>query len=203
MDPFTLITGGLGAVLGIAGGIGGAFTAQKEAGVASEEAQVSGKITGLQGQENVQRQLAMQISARRSMVENARQTQLAQAKDVSAATNQGAQFGSGLAGGVAGAAAVGAYNQQGISQNLSIGNQIFDYQSQITQDQVRMSQLQSQQASLQGQAAMWGALSSIGGSLLGAAGPSGKLLGNFFGNSSDPTINQGISTGPSPDFPYA
>lgn len=189
MDPFTLLIAGLGAIGSIAGGIGESETAQKEASIASQESGVSREITSLESAENSQRQLAMQINARQSMLRNARMTQLSMSQNLASAAASGAQFGSGLAGGEAQARTGGAFNQLGIQQNLDIGNTLFGIQSQITGNQMTMATMQGQQATLQGQGAMFGAIASIGGSMLNAAGPGGRLLGNFFGNANDPSVS--------------
>lgn len=188
MDPITgaIAIAGLGMQLF---GAGGALSSGLSASdFAKQESQVSQDITGLQGQENDQRQLAMQISARRSQTESIRKAQLAGATGQAAAVNQGGQFSSGDAGGQAQASSEGRFNVQGTQQQEDIGNALFGIQRNITAKQIMMSSLQGQQASAQGQAALFQGIASIGGSLAGSAGPAGNLLGNFFGNQNDPAV---------------
>lgn len=189
MDPITgaIAIAGLGMKLF---GAGGALASgMSAADVASQESGVSQQITQLQQQENQQRQLAMQISARRQITQDTRTAQMTAAKGRAAAVNQGADQSSGAAGGQAQAGAQGRYNVQGTQQQLDIGNALFGIQGQITGKQIQMSQLQGQQSTDMGNAAMFGGFSQIGGSLAGAAGPAGNILGNFFGNSNDPSAN--------------
>lgn len=189
MDPITgaIAIAGLGMQLF---GAGGAMSAtSKEAGLASQESGLSQGITQLQMQENNQRQLAMQISARRQQTEIMRRTQLTKAQGLAAGVNQGAQFGTGVQGGQQSATSAGGYNLLGVNQNLEIGNALFGIQNQISNKQIAMSGIQGQMASLQGQASMFSGIGAIGGSLASSAGPLGNLLGNFFGNKQDPTAN--------------
>jgi hypothetical protein len=191
MDPITaaISIAGLGMKLFGAGGALGA--GMSASGFASQETAVSQNTTQLQIQENQQRQLAMQISARRQNMQNVRATQLAQSQGQEAAVNQGAQFTSGAAGGYAQAAGQGGVNLLGTNQNLQIGNALFGIQNQISQNQITMAGLQGQQSSAQGTAAMFGGIASIGGALAGSAGPMGSILGNFFGNKNDPSLGTG------------
>lgn len=187
MDPITAAIGVAGLGIQLFGAGGALSSGMSAAGFASQEAGVSQEITGLQGQENQQRQLAMQISARRQQTETTRKAQMASAQGLAAGVNQGAQFGTGVQAGQQQATSEGTYNLQGINQNLEIGNALFGIQSQITGKQIQMSGLQGQQASAQGQAAMFSGIGAIGGSLAGSAGPLGNILGNWFGNKNDPT----------------
>lgn len=188
MDPIT-------AAISIAGLGMSLFGTVKGAGVASQEAAVSQQITGLQQQENSQRQLAMQISARRQQTEIMRKTQMAQAQGLAAGVHQGAQFGSGVAGGQAQATSEGAFNLQGINQNLQIGEALFGLQNQITGKQGMM-------AGLQGQASTDAGIAAAGNSLMGSAKGLSGIIGNFTNTSNsilDPNSNvmnaQGFSVG--------
>lgn len=191
MDPITgaIAIAGLGMQLfGAGGALSGGLSA---ADLASQESQVSQQITGLQQQENNQRQLAMQISARRQQTEMTRKAQLASSQGLASGVNQGAQFSSSVQAGQQQATSEGDYNLQGSNQNLEIGNQLFGIQNQITGKQIQMSGLQGQQASAQGQAAIFSGIGSIGGSLANSAGPLGNILGNWFGNKGDASLGSG------------
>lgn len=166
MDPITGFTAlaGLGISL---------FGSTEASGYQQQAAKVSQNITGLEEQENQQRQLAMNISARRQSVQALRTAQQASARGEAAAANQGGLQSSGFQGGQAQATTGGAFNILGIQQNQAIGNQMFGIQSNISQQQILQSQLQSQASTYSG-------IASIGSALSQSAGPLGNILGNLF-----------------------
>jgi hypothetical protein len=176
MDPIT----GFMAIAGLGVSLFGSSQASK---YQSEAAQASQRITGLEEQENQQRQLAMNISARRQSVDALRKAQQASARGEAAAANQGGLQSSGYQGGQAEATAEGAFNVLGIQQNQAIGNTMFGIQGQISQQQILQSQLQSTASTYQG-------IASIGSALSQSAGPLGKILGNAF------SFGQGGQGGP-------
>lgn len=130
---------------------------------ASEAHEIQGRIAGLEGKVNDQRRNQMELSARRQQMEIFRNAQRARAMGTNAAVNQGAQFGSGLQGGLAQVQDQSMVNSLGISQNLEIGRNIFGINDQISQQRVALSNVQSDMATNQG-------IASFGGSLMGAAG---------------------------------
>jgi hypothetical protein len=153
---------GIGAGFGLLGLGIEAFGAFDQYEGAQKAAQASEQIAGLEGQVNEQRRLAMQITGRRQQMEIIRQGQRASAQATAAATNQGAQFGSGLAGGLAQVAGQAGSNLLGENQQLAVGNEIFNLDAKISQQRILQAQAQGQQATGQG-------ISSIGGVLLKAA----------------------------------
>ncbi len=166
MDPITLGIAAVGLGISIFGGM-------SSAAVSKQQAQVSGQIAGDEQQINVQRQQQMQLEARRSQLQNFRNTQRLRAQSTAAAVNQGAQFGSGLPGGQAGIQDQSLENSRGIYQGMAISNNIFDINSDI-------SGKKQQLASLGGQAAADQGLASLGGALVKSApiiGGFGKDLG--------------------------
>lgn len=188
MDPITsaIAIAGVGAQLFGAGGVFGSISS--ESVIAGQETQLSQKNTQLQIQENQQRRLAMQISARRQQTQDTRTAQMTAARNLSAGVSQtGGTTSSSVQAGQQGATSGGAYNIQGVQQNLSIGEQLFNFQDQMSQNQIAMAGLQGQMNTKQGQAAIFGGIGSLGGSLAGSAGPLGNILGNFFGNKQDPS----------------
>lgn len=150
-----------GAALSLIGGLGQASTARATAAVSMNVAQQEMGI-------NNQKQQQMALQAQRSQLENFRNIQRARAQGLNAATNQGAQFGTGLQGGQAQAQDQGNYNSLGISQNLQTGEKIAGYNSAISEDKIQLAQLGGQAATDQG-------LSSLGGALMTSAGTVGKL----------------------------
>lgn len=200
MDPITAAISIAGLGVSLFGMGKSSQLASQEAGVASQEANVSKQITQLQMQENEQRRLAMQISARRSQTEMIRKAQLVASQGLVAGAAQGASFGSGVAGGQFQAQSEAAYNITGVNQNVEIGSNLFDIQNQVSNKQMSMADLQTQMANLKGQQSIWQGISAIGGSLTGSAGPLGNILGNFFGNKNDPSVSstqggQGLYSG--------
>jgi hypothetical protein len=167
MDPIT-------GMLGIAGAGLSVYSALMGSSAAKQSANISSQIAGVQEQENQQRQLAMQISARRQQTEIIRNTQRARAMSLTTASNQGAAFGSGLSGAQAGIQGQGAYNLQGVNQQLQVGNAIFGMDSQIDQYKVQLAQLGGQEATYSG-------LGALGGALGRSAGPLGNMAGNVSG----------------------
>lgn len=174
MDPIT-------AAISIAGLGISLFSSVKEAGISSQETALSQQNTQLQIQENAQRQLAMQISARRQQTQDVRTAQMTASRNLATGVGQtGGTSSSGVVAGQQGATSGGDFNLQGVNQNLQIGNTLFGLQNQQSQNQIAM-------AGLQGQMNNWKGIGAIGGSLSGSAGPLGNILGNFFNNQSDPS----------------
>lgn len=124
-----------------------------------------------------QRQQAMELDARRRMLQQVRQGNVARATALSAATGDGAAFGSGLQGAYGNISGQENTNLTGISQNLQIGRSIFGINSNITQDRLDYSNAQGGYMS-------GGAMMSLGGKMV-ALGPTignvGGSLGSFFG----------------------
>src|ERR1043165_6895456 len=104
----------------------------------------------------------------------------ARAMSLTTATNQGAQFGTGLQG--AYGETSGEYNTQGVAigQNLQIGQNLFGINANISADKIALAQAQ-------GQSAIGSGLSSLGGALVSSAGLFGKIGASFSGGSSSIT----------------
>lgn len=155
---------GIGAGIGLAGLGLDIFETQQQSQYQQQVTQANINIAGIQEKENQQRQLAMQINARRQQTQQIRQAQLARSQGLASATNQGAQFGSGLAGGQAQVTGEAAYNLEGISQNLQISDTLFDLSNQQSQQEIAKFQAQSQANTASG-------FASIGQDIFKAAGP--------------------------------
>lgn len=172
MDPLTLISGvstlaGIGMKL-----FGGTSQAALSSQYAQQQAGIQTNIIGLQQQQNVQRQNAMEMGARRQNLENVRNVQKAQAMGQATAVGQGAQFGSGYQGGQGQAAAQGNWNFQGVEGNLLIGRNMFSLDSQLSQQKIQLAQAQAQ---YQSQSATNSGISDIGSGLISAAPALGRL----------------------------
>jgi len=184
MDPITLGIGAVGLGLKLFGGFGASNTESEISAVEQQKFAVEGQV-------NVQRQNAMNINARRQNMEIFRRTQQARAQGLASATSQGAQFGSGYAGGQASIQAQGLFNSQGVNVNQEIGNNIFALDSKI-------SGLNSQEAGLKGQMASEQGIASLGGAILSAAGPLGsigKSAGGLFSNAGGMFMGGGSPSG--------
>lgn len=195
MDPITGAIAIAGLATQLFGAVGSMSATSQEASLAQQESGLSMQNTQLQMQENSQRQLAMQISARRQMTQNTRTAQLRSSQSLVAGVEQtGGTQGTAVQAGQQGATSGGAYNNQGVQQQLDIGNTLFGLQGQMSQNQLKMAGIQGQMSTLQGQSSIFQGTGAIGGSLAGSAGPLGNILGNFFGNKGDPT-SQGSTGG--------
>lgn len=154
-------TEGLGA---LTQGIGGYLQYQDQNGINNANA----AIRADQQQIQTQNFNLMQLQSNRSSLQNLRNTQQARAQATSSATNQGAQFGSGLQGGLGQEAAQGASNQLGLAQNLAIGKNVYNLTQAEDVQQNALAGYQSKQATAQGIAQLGGGLMQLGGGLAGA-----------------------------------
>lgn len=161
MDPLTLGIAAVGLGTSIFGGMSASADAQKAAAI-------QGQIQGVETQVNDQRRNAMELSGRRQQMEIFRNNQRQRAMATNAAVNQGAQFGSGLQGGLAQVQDQSMFNSLGVSQNLEIGRNIFGLNDQISGLKTQLSSVQSDMASDQG-------IASLGGSILKSAPMLGQM----------------------------
>jgi hypothetical protein len=180
MDPTSMMQGGM-TLVGLGTSIYGMLGASKEASnVASAQQQIGQDEIA----QNALRQQQMTLNFHRQSMENLRNTQKSVAMNRAAATNQGSQFGSGLAGGTAGAIDSGGLNQLNASQNFMLGNKMFNLDNSI--DQLRMSVASdySKMNTYQG-------ISQLGSAITQSSGSFSRLAGNFGG-----------TTGVNPDSAY-
>jgi hypothetical protein len=167
MDPLTI---GLG-IAGIGLQAYGAFSA---AGHAKEAAAISKNIAGDEQRINDQKQQQMMLESSRLQLQQFRNIQRLRSQATAAAVNQGAQFGSGLQGGIAQVSDQGTTNLLGINQNREIGSNIYNINSDISAQKMKMADVQSQMATDQ-------AWSSLGGAMVKNAGTIGDLGQNAYG----------------------
>ncbi len=138
--------------------------------------------------EQVRRQ-AMELNASRQQTENVRNMQRARSMALNAATNQGAQFGTGLSGGYGQISGQSNWNALGISQNLGFGEQMFDINGRVSGLQSQLSGIKSDMATNQGLASFGGAIAGLSskgfvqGFGTSTSGPSGTNWG-YMGNPS-------------------
>lgn len=109
-----------------------------------------------------ERRKQMELMARRQQMEVIRNAQRARSLALQNATNQGAQFGSGLQGGYGQVAADANYNLLGINQNLQIGRALFANSAAQSQNRMRMADARSEMQ-------FWDSLGGLGGQLISSA----------------------------------
>lgn len=167
LDPVSLGLGVVGLGMSIFGGLGAAKTAGAEASVSEAEATQELNI-------NNAKQQAMEINGRRTQLQNVRNNQLARAQATNAATQQGAQFGSGFQGGLAQVTDNSLFNMQGVNDALQTGRTINVANQRISEDKYQMAALGGTMATDQG-------IASLGGAFM-KAGPTVGALSKGFGS---------------------
>jgi len=169
MDPVSILTG-ITSLVGLGTSLFGGASAASDA---KQAASIQSNIAGFEGQLENQRHTAMELAANRQSVETLRINQRARSTAINNATNQNAQFGSGLQGGLAQVEDQGLFNLAGINQNLEIGEAMFGINKQITGQKQQLAQVQGKQATDQG-------LISLGGSITKAAPTIGNIGGSIY-----------------------
>lgn len=174
----SLATGNLVGAAVSAAGLGmSIFGGMEQSSVAKQQAQVSGDIATQEQGINNQKQQAMELAGRRQQLEITRNNQRARALAENSATNQGAQFGSGLQGGLAQITDQSDFNLVGVNSALETGRNIAGYNNSISQDKIRLAQLGGSASSAAG-------FASLGGSILKAGPIVGAFSGGFGSKSS-------------------
>lgn len=167
MDPISMTLGLVGLGTSIFGGLMGSSAADQAYNIQKQEAQTEENI-------NAQKEQQMILTSRRSQMENLRNTQRARAQGMNASVNQGAQFGSGTAGGQAQATDQGGVNALGLNQNLQIGKNLFSLDDTLDQEKLALSGVQTT-------AAQYSAIGNIGSSIAKSSTIFGNI-GQGFGN---------------------
>jgi hypothetical protein len=150
---------GAGGITSIAGGL---YSAIEGSQYAQQSANISLQEAETEIQQNNLRQQQMQVTSQRQQLQTVRQGQMARAIAQTTATNQGAQFGSGLQGAYGSISGQTSQNQLGVSQNEQIGMQAFALDTQLDMEKASQALVQSQQ---QSSMAFGSLLGGIGGSL--------------------------------------
>lgn len=167
MDPLSLGV----SVVGIGLQAYGSFSA---AGHAKEAAALSKGIAADEQQINEQKQQQMQLEASRMQLQQFRNIQRLRSQATAAAVNQGAQFGTGLQGGLAQIGSQGNENIRNINQNKEISTNIFNINNDISGKKMQMADVQGDMATDQ-------AWASLGGAMVKDAGTIGQLGQNAYG----------------------
>lgn len=174
----SMVMPGWGTAIGAVVGAGlSLYGSMSKAAAAEKYEEAQKRKIEIQQQINEQRRQAMELDANRKQLEVIRNTQRVRAAGLQAATNQGAQFGSGYAGGQAQAQAQGGFNLLGINQNLSIGRNVFALNNKLSQTEIEMGQASTQESTATG-------YQSMGSSVLSAMPAISALSkgGTGFGN---------------------
>jgi len=183
MDPISLAISAVGLGMQIFGGAKSAsdsssYAKEVAANAAASNAISSNMISQEQGISNLKQQ-QMEIEGRRQQLQDIRNAQRARAMAIQTASNQGAQFGSGLQGGLAQISNQGLFDLSGVSSALTIGRGIGQFNNQISNDRIQLASLNAQaqtaQAQYQGQQSTDQGIASLGGALL----KSGPTIGNM------------------------
>lgn len=168
MDPISAMSGASTLIgMGVE-----AYGFLNESKYASQATQIQQQILATDEQMNQQREQQMNLDAARKMINVQQRTQMARSRTLAAAVNQGGQFGSGAAGASGSEASQAARNVEGISQDWTIGKNIFNLTSLEDQLKSKLTGVQSEQAN-------YGAIAGLGGNLAGGSQSIGKLLGGM------------------------
>lgn len=170
MDPISLALGIGGLGLQVAGAYMGAQGAS-----AANEAAI--KQIGLEQQGEAVKNQMMHTQLRRQSMEELRKAQRMSALAQNNATTQGAQFGSGLQGGLAQISGQSNTNQETLSLSGMFGDQMFDINRQISQQRVAQAEA--------GMTQQFGnSLGQAGRGVIGTIPMANQLAGGFnpFGN---------------------
>lgn len=174
MAAISSIIGGIGLGTQVLGGIMGSSAA-------SERAEIEKNIASQEMQANSLRHTQMVLNSRRQQLEIVRNGQRARAMALNAATNQGAQFGSGLAGGYGQISGRTNNDLLSNSQNLQIGQGLFGIDNNISRYKMQLGDVQSDTSTSQG-------IQSLGGAML-KIGPTVGNIFQGFGSSSSNNYN--------------
>lgn len=164
--------GGLGAIgVGAVGSaVSGYFGMQAEQGVT----QATQNISALQEQANQINYNQARMTISRNSLQEIRNAQTARATAIAGATNQGAQFGSGLAGGESQITAQAGTNLLGLNQAARFAGQMNTVNQGISQQEIARAGYQGTAQMWQGIGSAFGGLASAGNSLVSAStNPSG------------------------------
>lgn len=158
--------------VGIATAATGAYFNQQGA---RQQANAQKQIAQDEMKQNQLRQQGMELDARRKQLEVLRNAQRARAMGLTAATGQGAQYGSGLQGGYGQISGDASTSLTGIQQGLDLGRQNFQLSNDISQWKMNAAHGATTSALGQG-------ISSVGGAIMGGASSmAGGLSGLFSG----------------------
>lgn len=162
MDPISTGLGVAGFGLKLLGGLFGSSAA-------SEIHEAQQRIYQEQLKGNIEKQKAMMLASRRQQLEIIRNEQRARALALNSAVSQGAQYGSGLQGGLAQVSGDANTNLLGNQQSMQIGQTMYGINNNISKYNLQVSEAQTSLSNAQG-------LASLGGSLIQA----GPTIGNLF-----------------------
>lgn len=167
--------GALGAIASI-GGTVVSFIGQRQA--AKAQAQTAKRQAYFSKRAEAAREQQMRLEASRQRRQQFREGILARATALSTGVNQGAQHGSGVAGGMAQATGTALQGQQTASAAEHLGAQVFEANRNFHTVTAQGAQ---QMANAQGLQALGGAISSFGGAVVQNAGSIGRV-GTYFGS---------------------
>lgn len=177
MDPISISLAAIGLGMQIFGGIGQAKASHEAAQISQDQARHEQSINDIKQQQ-------MEMEGRRTQLENVRNNQRARAMAENASVNQGAQFGSGIQGGLGQINDQSLFNMSGVNSALQFGRDINTQNQAISQDKIRL-------AGVQGSAATSAGIASLGGAVM-KAGPFVGQLSRGFGSSGGSVSNGSV-----------
>lgn len=220
MDPISLAIGAVGLGMQIFGSAKSSsdaskYNEQENALIGKENAVSAQQTANAQDQARQeqsisdQKQQAMEVAGRRQQLEIVRTNQRQRAAAIQAGTNQGAQFGSGLQGGLAQIDNESAFNLTGVNSSLMTGRAIAGFNQNITNDRIagaglqgQMNLLKSNEQSVQGNEksalATDQGYASMGGALMKAGPMIGPLGSSAFSGLKGLNLGSGLMGGGSP-----
>lgn len=163
---------GVSAVVGAVGLAASALGVGTSIYGAEQQSEAQQQMLAIQQKEQEQRKNLFEIEQQRKRVEDLRQGQIAQSTARANAVSQGAQFGSGLLGGLAEIQGESNYNILGIQQNTQVGENLFSLDQQLTQAKIASAQASTYQQ-------IGSSLTSFGGQAISSMGEIGKLTSGF------------------------
>lgn len=188
MDPVSLGIAAVGLGLQIYGGFRQSENAKEVAAVSQDMAKQEQSINDAKVRQ-------MELEGRRTQLQNIRNAQRARAVAVQSATSQGAQFGSGLQGGLAEVQNQMGFNLLGVDQALATGREINQYNQNISEDKQKLASLGAKNAEAQGYA-------SLGGALIKAGPIVGQISQGFGGSGLQQTMTNPYDAMPRATYNY-
>jgi hypothetical protein len=156
----------------IGGGISNYFASQDMKGAT----QASKNIIALEQQQNDLKWQQAQVGLRRASLQNFRNAQQMRSQALVSATNQGAQFGSGLQGGMGQIGAEYMENEGALQMSYTFGQKDYDINKSIGAQKTAMADYESKAATAQGYGSLFSGIFSMGNSIGSAKmNPSGGL----------------------------
>lgn len=180
MGLFTGLAIGAAAV-GVGLQVKGMSDAKK---AADAQSRAQADITASEREQEAVRQKAVRLDARRRQLETVRNIQRARAQALTTANAQGARLGSSLQAGYSQIGGAGRTESLGILQNRDLGREMYMANQDLSTGRLAYAQAGTRLITAQG-------YSSLGGSLVGAAGTFGNVMNSAYSMATTRTAQMG------------